>query len=70
MAGKLKQNQFYCVSCRKRVTVPHDDICFKTLKNPKRKGGVPALRGECSKCGTSLTKFVALKDVPKLKAKY
>ena len=67
---KLRVNQFYCVSCRKAVTVPHDDICFKTLKNPKRKGGVPCLRGQCPKCSTKLTKFVAVKDAPKLKSKY
>jgi hypothetical protein len=68
--AKMKVNQFYCVSSRKRVTVPHKDIKFKMIKNPKRKGGVPALTAVNPKCGTKLFKFVSLKDAPKLKAKY
>lgn len=65
----MKVNQFYCVSCRKAVTVPQDDICFTYLKN-KRIGKVPALKGECSKCDTRLTKFVKHDDATKLKNKY
>lgn len=55
---KLTQNQFYCVSCRKKVSSHPDDMCVEVFKNKRIKGGVPALRSECTKCGTNLTKFI------------
>lgn len=66
---KLKETQFYCVSCRKRVN--GDNIKLKMLRSPKRKNGrAPALRAKCMACDTNLTKFVAERKVPALKAKY
>lgn len=64
----MSQNQFYCVSCRKRVKCDANDMCLDLLKNKKR-GEVPALRCVCS-CGTNLIKFVKLDDVEKLADKY
>lgn len=55
---KLKQQEFYCVCCRKRVKVPADDICVKVYKNYKIKGGVPALNGICKKCDCNVIKFI------------
>ena len=65
----MKTNQFYCVKCRKAVTVNQDYICFKYLKN-KKIGKIPSLKAECSKCDTILTKFVKHDDATKLKKKY
>ncbi len=56
---KLKQNQFYCVSCRARRTAKTEDICVKIYKNRiSPTGESPALRSECPSCGTNLTKFI------------
>jgi len=65
----MKEKQFYCVSCGKKVMVGEDDIKFKNIKNYKR-GVVPSLKGKCKKCDTKLTKFVKVKDAKKLKSKY
>ena len=54
----MKQTEFYCVSCRKRVVQKKDDMCVITLRNKKVAGGVPALTSECRKCGTNLYKFI------------
>ncbi len=71
LKGKLKENQFYCVSCRKRVAVPVDDIKFKLLRSPRRRSGkAPALRSQCGKCATNLTKFVKSVKAAALKKKY
>jgi hypothetical protein len=67
---KLSEKQFYCVSCRKRVSLHQDEICFLKLKNKKVKGGVPALNGQCNKCDTSLYKFVKRTKSETLKNKY
>ena len=65
---KLKQGEFYCVSCRKRVK--GDDICIKTFRNKRVKGGVPTMVGECSKCSTSVFKFIKHSNKAKLTEKY
>jgi len=65
----MKEKQFYCVACRKKVTLPEDDIKFKNLKNYKR-GKVPALKGRCVKCDTKVTKFVKVKASKGLSQKY
>ena len=71
MPLKMKQNQFYCVSCRKRVSVYVDDICFKFIKNKNMYNGkMPVLKSECPKCDTNLTKFVKHDDAKKLQKKY
>lgn len=55
---KLRQNQFYCVKCEKRVTCKPNDMCVTHYSNKRVAGGkVPALKGSC-RCGTNLTKFV------------
>lgn len=70
LQSKLKQRDFYCVSCRKRVSVPADEMGVQTFKNKKVKGGVPALRSECPKCGTNVTKFIKKKDKSKMTQKF
>jgi hypothetical protein len=67
MPKRMTQNQFYCVSCRKRVTCKNDDICVEFFKNRGRE--VPALRCEC-KCGTNLTKFIKVSAAEKMVDKY
>lgn len=66
---KLKQTEFYCVACRKRVKVHPDDICVEVFKNKKIEGGVPALRSVC-KCGVNLTKFIKHRDEYRMSNKY
>lgn len=69
MPKKMKQQQFYCVSCNSRVSLPADDIWFKMGKSSKRKK-LPMLKGKCKKCDGKLTKFVKIKDSQKLKSKF
>lgn len=64
----LKVNQFYCVSCRKRVTLKDADICVKVYANRKT-GATPALRGKCP-CGTNVTKFIARDKADSLTKKF
>lgn len=66
----MKETEFYCVSCRKRVNQKKDDMCVTVLKNKRVHGGVPALTCECRKCGTSLYKFVKRDSKEKLIDKY
>lgn len=69
---KLAANQFYCVSCRARVTVPVGDIGVKTFKNSKRLNGkVPMLKGHCHKCGdTPVYKIIKDKAVKSAMERY
>ena len=67
---KMTQQQFYCVKCRKRVTIPKDDICLRIVKNKKAGRDVPMLSGWCKECGVAVNKFVAVADVPKLAKKF
>ena len=39
----MKENEFYCVATRERVTKKDKDICVVMMKNKKIPGGVPAL---------------------------
>ena len=55
---KLKENEFYCVQLNKKVRVHADDICVKTFRNKKRKGGVPALEGYCKQTDSLIYKFI------------
>lgn len=67
----LRQNQFYCVKCRARRTAPENSMYVKIYKNKKMAGGkVPALKAECSKCSTPLTKFIKHDSVDKMVKKY
>jgi hypothetical protein len=56
---KLKENEFYCVALNKKVRVHADDICVKTFRNKKRKGGVPALEGYCKQTDSLIYKFIS-----------
>lgn len=67
--GKLRVNQFYCVKCRKRITLSKDDICFRDVKNYKR-GVVPMVTGSCGKCSTTVNKFVKVSVADKMANKY
>lgn len=68
--AKYKENQFYCVSCRAKITAHPDDMGVKTFKNPKMKGGTPALRSVCHVCGTNLTKWIPHAKKESLTNKY
>ena len=70
LKSRLKQNDFYCVSCRRRVSCDPEDIRFKRFRNKKVKGGVPALKCKCEKCDTNVTKFVKRKDAAALQKKF
>lgn len=67
---KLKENQFYCLSCRARRTCKADDISVKTYKNKRTGKSVPTMKCECPKCGTNMNKFVKHSDAAKLRKKY
>lgn len=67
---KLKENEFYCVSCRGRVNVNNDDICVKIYNNSRTGLMSPALRGKCTECNTNLTKFITHSSVNTMIQKY
>ena len=68
---KLKERQLFCVKCKQPKTVPADDLCVKIFKNKRMVGGkVPALRSECPKCGTNLTKFIKHASTASMVKKY
>lgn len=68
---KLKQREFFCVSCRKKRTAKADDICVKVYKNNRMYDGkAPALRSKCSICGTNLTKFIKHNSTASMQNKY
>ena len=54
---KLKENQFYCVADRKKVTLKKDDICVHIAKNRRTKRNVPMLKCWCEKSKCFVTKF-------------
>lgn len=62
---KLRQGEFYCVSCCKRIRVPADDIRVKRDKRKK-----PRMVAKCHKCGTKLFKYIKADHEKKLKQKY
>ena len=69
--AKLKINQFYCVSCRKKVSCGAEDIKLGYFKNYKATGGkVPALKSNCKNCDCKVSKFVKRDNVVSLKKKF
>ena len=69
--AKLTEQQFYCVSCRQKCTSKADDICVKIYKNKRMYDGkVPTLKSTCSKCDTSVTKFIKHDDTERMQEKY
>lgn len=70
MAGKLAQNQFYCVSIRKRVTQKDSEIGVVMMNNKNVKGGVPALKSVHAETGTTMYKFIPKNSYQKMLKKY
>ena len=69
----MKENEFYCLKCKKRVSIKKNDICFKNFKNSKMVNNgkkAPALVAECNKCETNMVKFVKHKDSKKVEEKF
>lgn len=64
----MKETQFYCVKCGKKVTLTGKDV--DSIKVKVAKNGVPMLTGYCSKCDTKVNKFIKMKDEDKLAKKY
>lgn len=63
----LKQNEFYCVKCRHRVTCDKSDISLKTKLNPRNNVNVHMLKCKCKHCDTTLNKFISAEMYNKLK---
>ena len=64
----LKENEFYCVGCRKRVKIPVANMCVKMNHTSKRT--VPTLIGKCEKCKCKLNKFIKNDSVSEMTKKY
>uniref|UniRef100_A0A6C0LW99 DUF5679 domain-containing protein n=1 Tax=viral metagenome TaxID=1070528 RepID=A0A6C0LW99_9ZZZZ len=59
MPPKMKENEFYCVTCKSRVfPTGYDKV---VLSNPKRPNGVPAMKSICPHCSQKLFKFTSSK---------
>ena len=68
---KLKQRQFYCVKCRRTVTVSPEDIYVKIYTNKRMYDGkAPALKSQCKSCDTNLTKFIRHDSTASMVDKY
>ena len=66
---KLKQNQFYCLSCQAVRSCKDKDICVKLYRNSKTER-TPSLICKCPQCGVSLRKFIKHSQVDKMVEKY
>ena len=66
----MNKNQFYCVKCRKRVTLNADDIRITSFNNKKVGRKIPAMVGNCRSCDTRVSKFIPVDDKDKLVAQY
>ena len=64
LTKKLKEDEFYCVKCRKRVKSP--DFTVKKIKNSKRTN-IHMMKGNCKNCGTNLNKFITKDKFDELK---
>lgn len=62
---KLRQNEFYCVSCRKKVRIPSDEITLEY--DIARK---PRLTAYCHRCETALYKYVRHAQADRLARKF
>lgn len=67
LTSKLKEGEFYCVSCRKRCK--GDSIKVKKIRN-KKLGPIPALKSKCPKCDTNVTKFIKWDSEKDMVSKY
>lgn len=70
LTSKLKEDEFYCVSCRGRVKSNGGAICVEIYNNRRTGRSTPALRGQCAKCGTNLTKFIKTSSTSAMLNKY
>ena len=68
--NKMNINQFYCVKCRKRVTLKPDDIRIARFNNKKVGRKIPAMVGNCRLCDTTVCKFIPVDDENKLTEQY
>jgi hypothetical protein len=66
----MKQNEFYCVAIRQRVTQKDKDICVVMMKNKKVPGGVPALRSTHAMSNSTMYKFIARSSYDQMVSKY
>jgi hypothetical protein len=68
----MKQNEFYCVAIRQRVTKQDKDICVVMMKNKKVAGGVPALFSVHRYDGkeSKMYKFIARESYDRMVSKY
>lgn len=66
----LKQNQFYNVALRKKVTQKNDEIGVVMMKNKNIKGGVPALKSVHEKSGVTMYKFIPRDSYQRMLKKY
>lgn len=64
LKSPLKEREFYCVRCGKRVAVHPDDIRVK-----KDKRGRPRMQGICN-CECKVFKYIKIDNYTKLKNKY
>ena len=65
LKSKMKQNEFYCVSCRKKVKAANEDIKIK-----KDKRGRPRMVADCTKCPHKLYKYIKFDKEKSLKHKF
>jgi hypothetical protein len=66
----MKQNEFYCVAMRQRVTQKDKDICVVMMKNKKIPQGVPALRSYHTQSKSTMYKFIAHASYDRMVSKY
>ena len=66
---KLKQNQFYCLSCQAVRSCKDNYICVKVYHNSKT-GQTPSLICKCPRCDARLTKFIKHSQTDKMVEKY
>jgi hypothetical protein len=66
LRSPLKSNQFYCVSCRSRMTVDEEDMCIKA--GTKKTRGVPMVKSVCSQCNHKMNKFISKDNAKALRA--
>lgn len=62
---KLRENEFYCVNCRKSVERPTYSICVRRTKNNRSQ-----LQSSCVRCEYLLYKFISEEKYDKMKTKY
>jgi len=57
----MRENEFYCLSCHKVVSVPMADVKIGTLSG--RNGKILLLKARCTRCdGAKLRKFASVND--------